>query len=65
MWGETETRERQSIQQIRGYVARTGLIATDRLVKKAFSRVREIFPDPFKMLGGLGAKKEIDQLRLD
>lgn len=31
------------IQQIRGYVARTGLIATDRLVKKAFTRVREIF----------------------
>lgn len=58
MWGETETRERQSIQQIRGYVARTGLIATDRLVKKAFSRVREIFPDPFKTLEDLGLRRK-------
>lgn len=44
---ETETSERQSIfiQQIRGYVARTGLIATATLVKKAFIRVREIEGD--------------------
>lgn len=49
------------IQQIRGYVARTGLIATDRLVKKVFTRVREIFPDPFKKLEDDRAKKETGQ----
>lgn len=42
-------------------MARTGLIATDRLVKKAFTRVREIFPDPFKKLEDDRAKKETGQ----
>lgn len=58
---ETEISERQSlfIQQIRGYVARTGLIATATLVKKAFIRVREIFPDLFKKLeGDLGLRRK-------
>lgn len=40
-------------------MARTGLIATAMLVKKAFIRVREVFPDLFKKLeGDLGLRRK-------